>query len=82
MYVPPKVVSNHDLSTMFNTSDEWIVQRTGIQTRHYAEDGQGASDLGYEAACQALDAAGVKAHELDLILFATLSPDVTFPGSS
>lgn len=82
MYVPPRVVTNHDLAALFDTSDEWIVQRTGIHARRYVEDGVGAADLGFEAAQMALSRAGLKATDLDLILFATLSPDVTFPGSS
>lgn len=82
MYVPPKVVTNDDLAALFDTSDEWIVQRSGIRTRHYAVDGVGSADLGYEASMMALERAGLKASDLDLIIFATLSPDVTFPGSS
>lgn len=81
MYVPPRVVTNEDLAQRFETSDEWIVQRSGIQARRYVEDGVGASDLGLEAARMAIQNAGIRAEDLDLILFATLSPDITFPGS-
>lgn len=82
MYVPPRVVTNHDLARLFETSDEWIVQRSGIQTRRYVEDGVGASDLGLEASRMAIRNAGIRPEDLDLILFATLSPDITFPGSA
>lgn len=81
MYVPPKVVTNDDLAKLMDTSDEWIVERTGIKTRHYVEDGVGASDLGVEASKKALEQAGLKPEDIDLILFATLSPDYCFPGS-
>ncbi len=80
-YLPPRIVTNDDLAKMMTTSDEWIVQRTGIKQRHYAEDGVGASDLGVEASKMALDRAGMKASEVDFIIFATLTPDITFPGS-
>jgi 3-oxoacyl-[acyl-carrier-protein] synthase-3 len=81
-YVPPRVVKNDDLAKMFNTSDEWIVQRTGIRERRYAEDGVGAADLALEASRTALSRAGLEAKDVDAILFATLSPDVNFPGSA
>ncbi len=80
-YVPPRVVTNHDLEKLMDTSDEWIQQRTGIKERHYVEDGVGAADLGYEAAKRALQSAGMKPADIDFIVFATLSPDYTFPGS-
>ncbi len=80
-YVPPRVVTNHDLEKLMNTSDEWIQQRTGIKERHYVEDGVGASDLAYEAAKRALKSAGMKPEDIDFIVFATLSPDYQFPGS-
>lgn len=81
MFVPPKVVTNFDLEKLMDTSDEWIRQRSGIETRHVVE-GIGTCDLAYEAACAALKAAGRTAGEIDLIIFATLSPDMQFPGSS
>jgi 3-oxoacyl-[acyl-carrier-protein] synthase III len=80
-YVPPKVVTNDDLSKMMTTTDEWIVQRSGIKERHYVEDGVGAADLGREASKIALANAGIAATDLDAIVFATLTPDLTFPGS-
>ncbi len=81
-YVPTKVVTNHDLAKMFPTSDEWIVQRSGIQERRFIEhSGIGPSDLGVPAAQMAVEQAGREMKDVDAILFATLSPDVTFPGS-
>lgn len=82
-YLPSKVVTNDDLVREYGmeTSHEWIVQRTGIEQRRFAEDGLGASEMGERAARQALAAAGIEAHEVDMILFATLSPDFMFPGS-
>jgi 3-oxoacyl-[acyl-carrier-protein] synthase-3 len=81
MYVPPDIHTNHDLEKLMDTSDEWIQQRSGIKERRYAKPGIGASDLGYEAAMRAIDMAGLKAHDIDMIIFATLSPDYYFPGS-
>ncbi len=80
-YVPPRVITNHDLEKLMDTSDEWIQQRTGIKERYYVEDGVGASDLAYEASKRALESAGLKPEDIDFIVFATLSPDYTFPGS-
>lgn len=81
MYVPPKVVTNDDLAKLMTTSDEWIVERSGIKERRYVEGESGASDLAYEAAVAACANAGVKPSDIDLIIFATLSPDYGFPGS-
>lgn len=82
-YVPPRVVTNADLTRWMETSDEWIRQRTGIEQRHWVDEagGTGASDLGLEASRKALDKAGWQPTDLDLIIFATLSPDLFFPGS-
>jgi 3-oxoacyl-[acyl-carrier-protein] synthase-3 len=81
-YVPSKVVTNHDLAKMMTTSDEWIVQRTGIKERRFIEhDGIGASDLALPAAKAALERAGLQAKDVQMIIFATLSPDHNFPGS-
>jgi 3-oxoacyl-[acyl-carrier-protein] synthase-3 len=81
-YVPSKVVTNDDLSKLMATSDEWIFQRSGIKERRYIErDGIGAADLAVPASERALEHAGVKKEEIDAIIFATLSPDYTFPGS-
>lgn len=83
MYVPPRVVTNADLCQLMDTSDEWIRQRTGIEERRWVppEGGVGSADMGLEAAKQALVEAGWQASDIDLILFATLSPDIDFPGS-
>jgi len=79
-YVPPRVVTNHDLEKMMNTSDEWIRERTGILERHWAEPGVGTSDLATEAAIRAIENAGIDKSEIDFIVAATLSPDHYFPG--
>lgn len=81
-YVPSKVVTNDDLAQMFDTSDEWIRQRTGIAERRFIEaDGIGASDLALPAVKMACERAGIEISDIDAIIFATLSPDYTFPGS-
>lgn len=80
-YLPEKRVTNFDLAKMFDTSDEWIQQRTGIVERRYAEEGVYCSDLALEASREALKNAGMKAEDIDFIIFATLSPDHHFPGS-
>jgi 3-oxoacyl-[acyl-carrier-protein] synthase III len=82
-YIPPRLVTNQDLTQWMDTSDEWIRERTGIQQRYWTpeEGGVGASDLGLEASKIALARAGWEPEDLDLIIFATLSPDLFFPGS-
>jgi 3-oxoacyl-[acyl-carrier-protein] synthase-3 len=81
-YVPTKVVTNDDLAKLMPTSDEWIQQRTGIKERRFIErDGIGASDLAVPAVHMALERAGRTVRDVDMIIFATLSPDVNFPGS-
>src|SRR5688572_8870910 len=82
-YVPDMVVTNDDLAQRMDTSDEWIQQRTGIQTRRYVDfdkSPMGASDLGARAAQAALDNAKVSKNDIDCIIYATLSPDRAFPG--
>ncbi len=81
MYVPPRVVKNSDLEKIMDTTDEWIRQRSGIETRHHV-DGVGTADLAYEATLLALESAKISAKDLDLIILATLSADHMFPGSS
>ncbi len=81
MYVPPRVVTNKDLEKIMDTTDEWIRQRSGIESRHHV-DGQGTADLAYEATLKALAAAKCEAKDIELIILATLSPDHMFPGSS
>ncbi|MDZ7364082.1 MAG: ketoacyl-ACP synthase III [candidate division KSB1 bacterium] len=80
-YVPEKLVTNEEMTKLVPTSDEWIRERTGIEQRHFVDREIGASDLGYEAAQIALQRAGLKASDIDFIIFATLSPDYMFPGS-
>ncbi len=81
MFVPPNLVTNNDLEKIMETSDEWIRQRTGIEQRYWIEGETGSSDLGFEASKIALEDAGWTAQDLDFIIFATLSPDIMFPGS-
>lgn len=79
-YAPKKVITNHDLEKLVDTSDEWITERTGIKERRIAEKGQSTSDLAYEAAHKALKAAKLPAQDLDLILVATTTPDMIMPN--
>ena len=81
-YLPARRLSNADLSRMVDTSDEWIVQRTGIRDRHIAADGELTSDLGLAAARAALTDAQVDAQSIDLIVLATSTPDNTFPATA
>lgn len=83
-YVPPQVWTNEDLTKILETSDEWIQQRTGIKQRHWVdlESTTSSSDLAVVAAEKALANAGVKKEEIDMIVFATLSPDHEFPGTA
>ncbi|MEM1324248.1 MAG: beta-ketoacyl-ACP synthase III [Bacteroidota bacterium] len=81
-YVPEKVVTNEDLSTVMDTSDEWIQERTGIVERRYAEKHkESTATMGVEAAKIAIERAGITPADVDFIIFATLSPDYYFPGS-
>ena len=79
-YLPPRIVTNSDLEKVINTTDEWIQQRSGIQSRHHVEPGTGASDLGTQAALKAIEDAQIDASEIEFIIAATLSPDHYFPG--
>jgi 3-oxoacyl-[acyl-carrier-protein] synthase-3 len=81
-YVPPNVVTNDDLRTRYgiDTTHEWIVQRTGIEARRFADEGLCSADLAVPAAEQAIERAGLKKTDLDLIVFCTLSPKHAFPG--
>ncbi|WP_422657338.1 beta-ketoacyl-ACP synthase III [Paenibacillus sp. EC2-1] len=81
-YVPEKILTNSDLEKIVETSDEWIVSRTGIKERHIASPEQATSDLAYEAAVKALESAGITAQELDLIIVATITPDMSFPSTA
>ena len=86
-FLPPKRVTNAELAAQLaaegvETSDDWIVERTGIRARHFAERDVSTSDLGVEAARRALEAAGRQASEIDLIIVATSTPDMVFPSSA
>ena len=86
-YLPPRRVTNADLVADLSargveTSDDWIVERTGIRTRHFADDGVLSSDLALQAARQALEAAQVQAQDIDLIIVATSTPDMVFPSTA
>ena len=86
-YLPPRRLTNADLVVELaakgvETSDEWIVERTGIRARHFVADGVYSSDLALEACKSALSAAGVSAHDIDLIVVATSTPDMVFPSTA
>jgi 3-oxoacyl-[acyl-carrier-protein] synthase III len=81
-YLPANAVSNEDLSRRVETSDEWIVARTGIRQRHIAAEGEFTSDLATQAAKRALAAAGIAPSEVDMIVVATTTPDSTFPATA
>lgn len=81
-YLPEKILTNHDLERMVDTSDEWIRSRTGIAQRHIAADGETASDMALNASREAMKASGVSAGQIDLIIVATTTPDVIFPSTA
>ncbi|WP_312164399.1 beta-ketoacyl-ACP synthase III [Phenylobacterium sp.] len=81
-YLPDEIVTNNDLAKFVDTSDEWIVERTGIRQRHRAAKDQPVSDLAVEAARRALEAAGKTPADVDLIIVATTTPDLTFPATA
>jgi 3-oxoacyl-[acyl-carrier-protein] synthase-3 len=81
-YLPEKVLTNKDLEKMVDTSDEWIVSRTGIKERRICSDKEAASDLGIKAARRALEYANVKVKDVDLLIVATITPDMFFPSTS
>ena len=80
-YLPPRIVTNDELSSYMDTTDEWIQERTGIKERRYVEKGVGPSDLAISATEQALKVAGLKVSDIDFIIFATSTPDFYAPGS-
>ena len=81
-YLPDRIVTNRDLEKLVETSDEWIVSRTGIRERHYAAADQDASDLALIASRRAILAAGIDASDIDLIIVATSTPDMVFPATA
>ena len=80
-FVPEKVITNFDLEKIMDTTDEWIRERTGIEQRRYAVDGENNVDIAEKASQMALERAGIKAEDIDFIIFATLSPDYFMPGT-
>ena len=82
-YVPDNIVTNDDLSKLMDTNDEWITERTGIKERRLIkkDSGEGTATMGVKAAEMALERAGISKNDIDLVVFATLSPDLYFPGS-
>ncbi|MBN2865684.1 MAG: ketoacyl-ACP synthase III [Thiotrichales bacterium] len=81
-YLPEKILTNVDLEQMVETSDEWIRERTGIEQRHIAAEGQTTCDLAEQATLRALEMAGIEATQIDLIVVATTTPDKTFPSTA
>ncbi|MEO6103770.1 MAG: beta-ketoacyl-ACP synthase III [Pseudoxanthomonas sp.] len=81
-YLPEKLLTNDDLAKQVDTSDEWIRSRTGIRERHIAAEGETTGDLGYHAAIRALEAAGMDASEIDMIVVGTTTPDLIFPSTA
>ena len=81
-YLPEKVLTNHDLEKMVDTSDQWITERTGIKKRHIVADDETTTDLAYQAALKAMDAAGITKNDIDLIIVATTTPTRIFPSTA
>ncbi len=81
-YLPAKTLTNHDLEKIVDTSHDWIVSRSGIHERHIAADGELTSDLAMHASLKAIEAAGIEAEEIDLVIVATTSPDQIFPSTA
>jgi len=81
-YVPKRVLTNHDLEKMIETSDEWITERTGIKERRIAAEGETTSDMAAKAAKKALEMAGIEPDEIDTVIVATVTPDMDFPSTA
>lgn len=81
-YLPERVMTNHDLESLVDTTDEWIKARTGIEKRHIAAEGETTCDIGEKAARKAIEASGLSANDIDLIIFATTTPDLVFPSTA
>ena len=79
--IPPNRISNAMLARVMDTSDEWIRERSGVETRYFVDEGTATSDLGAAAAAQALESARVRREDVDLVIFATMTPDHYFPGN-
>lgn len=81
-YLPERILTNHDLEKIVDTSDQWIVERTGIRQRHVAAEGELTSDLALHAGRAAIHAAGIDTQEIDLVIVATTTPDLIFPSTA
>jgi 3-oxoacyl-[acyl-carrier-protein] synthase-3 len=81
-YLPKKILTNHDLESVVDTSDSWIRSRTGIEQRHIAAENEMASDLAMNACFKAIESADISADKIDLIIVATTTPDMTFPSTA
>jgi 3-oxoacyl-[acyl-carrier-protein] synthase-3 len=81
-YVPPRLLTNADLEKMVNTTDEWILQRTGIRERHIVDEGVATSDLAKEAALEAIRRAGLTPDDIEVIIVGTVTPDMLFPSTA
>jgi 3-oxoacyl-[acyl-carrier-protein] synthase-3 len=81
-YVPPRLLTNADLEKMVETSNEWIMQRTGIRERHVVDDGVATSDLAKEASIAAIERAGLTPNDIDMIIVGTVTPDMLFPSTA
>src|SRR5207253_6726795 len=81
-YVPPRVLTNADLERLVDTTDEWILQRTGIRERHIVDPGVATSDLGKEAALKAIERAGLTPDDIGIIVVGTVTPDMMFPSTA
>jgi len=81
-YLPEKILTNHDLEKLVETTDEWITARTGIKERHIVAEDETTTDLAYEASIKAMDMAGISNDEIDLIVLATTTPDQIFPSTA
>jgi 3-oxoacyl-[acyl-carrier-protein] synthase-3 len=81
-YLPAKVLTNYDLEKIVDTSHDWIFSRSGIVERHFAAENELTSDLALQASLKAIEAAGINADEIDLVIVATTSPDMAFPGTA
>lgn len=81
-YLPEKVLTNHDLAKIVETSDEWIVERTGIRERHIVAEDENTSDMALHASRKAIETAGIDPNQIDLIVVATTTPDFVFPSTA
>ena len=81
-YVPERILTNADFEQMFDTTDEWIVSRTGMRERHIARDDEPTSDMAVAAATLALERAGMTAADIDCVIVATVTPDYIFPATA